>query len=218
MVLYLSLRDSKSSQVSRTLLSILADFNIALFWTVSTRPTISKSFSLCTTPLVTFPRAPITITLPCSKIFFNFLVDPYPSFCFLSVLLSGSLGLQSPQSCKFSFLLIIIRSGGVCESHSPGQILGCASTIGPYAQTSVTCTIPNWLPCSPSRVKSYSFCANLLHLLWFCCVLSVLTLIWLVLVALFCAAIRRGSVSCVRFFFFLASATFSRVRCYLLVI
>ena len=53
----------------------------------------------------------------------------------------------------------------------------------------------------------YSFCANLLHslILWlmvsslsshklhllFCCVLSILALIWLVLMALFCAAIRR---------------------------
>ena len=57
----------------------------------------------------------------------------------------------------------------------------------------------------------HSFCANLQHLLimflivlsltphnlhlLFCCVLSILALIWLVLMALFCAAIRRDSVS-----------------------
>ena len=57
----------------------------------------------------------------------------------------------------------------------------------------------------------YSFYANLLHslILWlivssllshnlhllFCCVLSIVTLIWLVLMALFSAAIRRDSVS-----------------------
>ena len=56
----------------------------------------------------------------------------------------------------------------------------------------------------------YFFCANLLHsLMWlivssisphnqhllFCCVLSILALIWLVLMALFCAAIKRDSVS-----------------------
>ena len=61
----------------------------------------------------------------------------------------------------------------------------------------------------------YSFCANLLHslIMWlivsslsphnlhllFCCVLSILALIWLVLMALFCAAVRRGSVSLLRF-------------------
>ena len=60
----------------------------------------------------------------------------------------------------------------------------------------------------------YSFCANLLHsLMWlvvssvslhslhlrFCCVLSILALIWLVLMALFCAAIWKDSVSLLRF-------------------
>ena len=61
----------------------------------------------------------------------------------------------------------------------------------------------------------YSFCANLLHslIMWlivsflpphnlqllFCCGLSILALIWLVLMALFCAAIRRDSVSLLRF-------------------
>ena len=61
----------------------------------------------------------------------------------------------------------------------------------------------------------YSFCANLLHslIMWliilslsphslhllFCCVLSILTLIGLVLMALSCAAIRRDSVSLLRF-------------------
>ena len=37
-----------------------------------------------------------------------------------------------------------------------------------------------------------------LHLL-FCCVLSILVLIWLVLLVLFCAAIRRDSVSLLKF-------------------
>ena len=61
----------------------------------------------------------------------------------------------------------------------------------------------------------YSFCANLLHslIMWlivsslsahglhllFCCVLSILALIWFVLMALSCAAIRRDSVSLLRF-------------------
>ena len=61
----------------------------------------------------------------------------------------------------------------------------------------------------------YSFCANLLHslIMWlmvssltlhsqhllFCCVLSILALIWLVITALFCAAIRRDSFSLLKF-------------------
>ena len=68
-----------------------------------------------------------------------------------------------------------------------------------------------------SCLVSYSFCANLLHLLimWllvsvlslhnlhllFCCVLSILALIGLVLMALFCAAIRRAYVSLLKFLF-----------------
>ena len=64
----------------------------------------------------------------------------------------------------------------------------------------------------------YSFCTNLLHLLimWLivssltphnlhllcCSILSILALIWLILIALFCAAIRRDSVSLFKFFFF----------------
>ena len=66
-----------------------------------------------------------------------------------------------------------------------------------------------------SWLALYSFCANLLHslIMWlivsslspqslhllFCCVLSILALIWLVLMALFCAAIRRDSVSLLKF-------------------
>ena len=64
----------------------------------------------------------------------------------------------------------------------------------------------------------YSFCANLLHslIMWlmvsslspdsvhllFCCVLSILPLIWLVLMALYYAVIRRDSVSLLKFPFF----------------
>ena len=66
-----------------------------------------------------------------------------------------------------------------------------------------------------SCLALYSFCANLLHslIMWlivsslsphslhllFSCVLSILTLIWLVLMALPCAVIRRGSVSLLKF-------------------
>ena len=42
MVSHWSLSDDKSTQVSRTLLSILADLNNAVAWTVFTRPIISN--------------------------------------------------------------------------------------------------------------------------------------------------------------------------------
>ena len=76
--------------------------------------------------------------------------------------------------------------------------------------------ISQWITLpTQSCLALYSFCANLLHslVMWlivsslsphslhllFCCVLSILALIWLVLMALSCAAIRRDSVSLLRF-------------------
>ena len=61
MVFHWSLSDSKSPQVSMTLLSILAVFNNALVWMVSTRPLTSKSARRFNNPLVTVSKAPITI-------------------------------------------------------------------------------------------------------------------------------------------------------------
>ena len=94
--------------------------------------------------------------------------------------------------------------------------------------------ISQWITFSTqSYLALYSLCANLLHslIMWlivsslslhslhllFCCVLSILALIWLVLMALSCAAIRRDSVSFLRLFF-LARSRFSGVRCCLLVV
>ena len=128
------------------------------------------------------------------------------------------------------FLSIIIRSGflveikwSVCLSKSH-RIL-CVSL---YRTAAALCLyhllvwsnlnffyIPQWitLPTQLCLVL-YSFCANLL-IVWlmvsslsphsqrslFCCVLRILALIWLVLTALFSAAIGRDSVSLLRFSF-----------------
>ena len=74
MIFHWSLSDSKFPQVSRTLLSILADLNNAVVWTVSTRPVISNSSSPCTNPLVTVARASIIIGINATFIFHGFLV------------------------------------------------------------------------------------------------------------------------------------------------
>ena len=68
---HLSLSDKKPPQVSRTLLIILSDLNNVAVWMASTRPLISISFSLCTDPLVTVPRAKITIGITETFMFCN---------------------------------------------------------------------------------------------------------------------------------------------------
>ena len=59
--LSLSLRDSKSPQVSRSLFSILAVLKNVVVRMVFTSPLIYKSSSLFSNPLVTVPNAPIMI-------------------------------------------------------------------------------------------------------------------------------------------------------------
>ena len=84
----------KWQQVSRTLLSIIADLNYAVVWMVSNRLLISKPFSPSTNPLLTITSTPITIGIKITFIFHNFFSSLarswyYLSFCFLSVLPCG---------------------------------------------------------------------------------------------------------------------------------
>ena len=108
MVFHGRFSDIKSSQVSRTLLSILADLNNAVVWMVSSCPVISKSSSICNNTLVTVPSALITIGITVTSMyhsFFNSLArSKYLSFFgFLSVLLSGQPERQSSLFCGFTF-------------------------------------------------------------------------------------------------------------------
>ena len=66
------LGDNKSPQVSRTLLSILADLSNAVVCMVPTCPVISKSSSPCTNLLVTVPSALITIGIIVTFMFHSF--------------------------------------------------------------------------------------------------------------------------------------------------
>ena len=72
MVFHWSLSDSKSPQVSRTRLRILAVLSNAVVWIVSTRPPTSKSSRPFNNPFVIVPNAPITIGTIVAFMFHSF--------------------------------------------------------------------------------------------------------------------------------------------------
>ena len=130
MVFHWSLGDSKSPQISRTLLSILADLNNAIVWMVFTCPLISKSSSLWINPFVTVLNALITIVSPslsCSTVFFQFFskvkifISLFTFFQFYTVVgrndkvhyTAGSL--LSFFFFFFFFLLTLTGSGRLAE-------------------------------------------------------------------------------------------------------
>ena len=86
MVFHWSLSDSKSTQVSRNLLSILAVLNNAVVWMVSTRPPTSKSSSPFNNPLVTIPKAPITIGIIVTFMTASLSMSPGHFLVFSSIL------------------------------------------------------------------------------------------------------------------------------------
>ena len=142
MVFHSSLSDSKFPQVSRTFLSILADFNNAVVWMVSTRPLISMFSSPFINPLMTVSRTPITIRINVTYMF-NFTLWS-----------AGTAKLTILQI--LFFLLIIIRSGrladirwSVCMSNSQ------RSLSVSFFRTDVRLCICN---CSYVQISSGSLC------------------------------------------------------------
>ena len=240
MIFHRSLSDSKSPQVSRTLLSILAVLSNVVVWMVSSRPPTSKSSSPFSNPLVTVPNAPITIGIIVTFMFHSFFNSLARSRYLSLFSHSFSFILWLAGTAKSTILhilffllllLIIIRSGllvdirgSVCMSMSHRSLWVSFSRTDAglcihlllmwsnlnFLHISYWITLP-----TQSCLVLYSFCANLLHslIMWlivsslsphsrhllFCWVLSILALIWLVLMALFCAAIRRDSVSLLKF-------------------
>ena len=122
MVFHWSLSDSKSPQVSRTLLSILPVLKNAVVWMVSTRPQTFKSSSSFDSRLVTVLNAPVTVGIIVTFMFHSLFLIPlqcrgtYPFF-----LLSFSFILWSTSTAKstilhvLAFLLITIMSGLLAE-------------------------------------------------------------------------------------------------------
>ena len=109
MVFHWSLSDSKSPQVSRTLLGILAVLNNVVVWIVSTCPPTSKSLCPFNNPLVIVLKAPITIGIIVtimSRSFFQFpskveiFILPFTFFQFYSV-----VSRNSKVNMFFCFLL-----------------------------------------------------------------------------------------------------------------
>ena len=129
---------------------------------------------------------------------------------------------------SFSFLLIIIRFGllaeirwSVCKSKTVSVLFSrtgarsCIYHLFVWLNLNVS-HISQWINLlTQSCLVLYSFGINLLHslIMWLmvsslslhsqhlllCLVLSILALIWLVFMALFCAAIRKDSVSHLKF-------------------
>ena len=118
MVFQWTLSDSKSPQVSMTLLSILAVLNNAVAWMVSTRPPTSKSSSPFNNPLVTVPKAQITMGIIVTFIFHSFF-NSLARLRYLSFFLrSFNFILWSAETAKSTilqilFLLIITSSSNV---------------------------------------------------------------------------------------------------------
>ena len=76
MVFHWSLSDSKSPQITRTLLSILAPLNNAVVWIVSPRSPTSKTPKPFNNPLVTIPKGPIIIGIIVTFMFHSFFQFP----------------------------------------------------------------------------------------------------------------------------------------------
>ena len=158
MVFHWGLSDRKSSQVSRTLLSILAVLNNAFVCIVSIRPSTSKSSSPFSNLLVTVPKAPITIGTIVNFIFHSFfqfsskvevLILLLTFFQFYSVRLGDPCVCQSPIGV---YVLFSRTGAGLCIYH-----LFVWSNLN-FFHISLWLTLPTQL-----CLVLYSFCANLLH-------------------------------------------------------
>ena len=108
MVFQWSLNDSKSPQVSRTLLSILAVLNNVVVWMVSTRSPTSKSSSPFSNSLVIVPNAPITISIIVTCMSHSFFFSSLARSRYLSFFShSFSFNLWSAGTAKSTILQVL---------------------------------------------------------------------------------------------------------------
>ena len=192
MVFHWSLSDSKSPQVSRTRLWILAVLSNAVVWIFSTRPPTSKSSRPFNNPLVVVLNVSITIGTIVTFMFHSFFNSlarsRYLSFFSLSFrFILWSAGTAKSTILQilfffFFFLLIIMRSGllagirwsicmlmshrSLCESFSRTGAGLCIYHLFVWSNWNFL-HISQWITLSTqSCLAWYSFCANLL----ICCI------------------------------------------------
>ena len=111
------------SQVSRILLSILADLNNSVVWMVSARLLISKSSSPCTHPLVTIPS--VSPSLSFSTVFFDSLESSRYFFFSLSFNFTQWLAGTAKSTIQqvlffFSFFFFFCWFGEIYPRHHKG--------------------------------------------------------------------------------------------------
>ena len=106
MVFHWRLSDIMSPQVSRTLLSILAVFNNAVVWMVPNRLPTSKSSRPFYNPLVTVPKAPATIGIIVTFMFYSFFNSLARSWYLSLFSHSFSFILESAGTAKSTILQI----------------------------------------------------------------------------------------------------------------
>ena len=151
--------DSKSLQVSRTLLSILADLDNAVIWMVSTCPLASKSSSSFTNSLgiaQVHQLQLVSLSPSCSIVFCPLTRSWYFSLFSLSfnftLWFAGTANSTIRQVLFFFFFFFFWLSLGlvvwakldylfvswtpreVCVSHSPWRIPGCGYTTYQFGQ------------------------------------------------------------------------------------
>ena len=127
MVFHCSFSNSKSPQVSRTLLSILAVLSNAVIWIVSTRPPTSKSSGPFNNPLEIVPKAPITIGTIVTFMFHSFFNSLARSrylsffshffFCFIPCLAGTAKSTILQIFFFFFFCWPRLNDPCVCQSH-----------------------------------------------------------------------------------------------------
>ena len=138
MVFHWSLSDSKSPQVSMTLLSILAVLNNVVLWMVSTRLPTSKTPSPFNNPLVTLLEAPIIVDIILTFMFQSFFhsffkvevpILLFTFFQFYYVISRDSKVDNFVNSLLFFFCWLLF---GLIFWPRLGDLFVCQSTIGVY--------------------------------------------------------------------------------------
>ena len=140
-----SLSNSKSTQLSRTCLRILAVLSNVVIWIVSTRPPTSKSSRPFNNPLVIVPNAPITIGTSVTFMFHSF---------FNSLARSRYLSFFSHSFITIIIIIIIIITPCEFITTSSADVWMITNLLG--SRNSSQYSIRSQQICSLGGVGSFS--------------------------------------------------------------